>query len=182
MKRILYLPPAALLTIGLYLLGLQFTDNMHETLPGELYRSAQLTSAQLESYRRTYGIKSVLNLRGDNTGADWYDAEHAYTQKTGLTHLNFRMSSGSELSKAQVKELIALMQAAPKPLLIHCKHGADRTGLAVALYFAAIANKGEEAAESQLSLTYGHIPWISAARAMDETFEAMEPMLGFSDS
>lgn len=182
MKRVLYLPLAALLAVGFYLLGLQFTDNMHETLPGELYRSAQLTPAQLESYRRMYGIKSVLNLRGDNTGAEWYDAEQAYTRKAGVTYLNFRMSSKRELSKAQVKELIAMMDAAPKPLLIHCKHGADRTGLAVALYFAAIADKGEEEAESQLSLTYGHIPWISAARAMDETFEAMEPMLGFSDS
>lgn len=182
MKFILHLPLAALLAIGIYLLGLQFTDNMHEALPGELYRSAQLTPAQLESYRRTYGIKSVLNLRGDNAGADWYDAERAYMQKANITHLNFRMSSKRALDEAQVKELIAMMQAAPKPLLIHCKHGADRTGLAVALYFAAIANKGEEEAESQLSLTYGHIPWLSAARAMDETFEAMEPMLGFAGS
>ncbi len=173
---------AVVLVSGAYLLGIQLNGNIHETVPGVLYRSAQVSPEQLASYREKYGIRSVLNLRGENVGEPWYDQELAYSKKQNLTFLNFRMSSKRALNEAQVRELIAMMRHAPKPLLIHCRRGADRTGLAVALYMAAIARRGEEEAEWQLSPLYGHIPWISSARAMDETFEAMEPMLGLLGS
>lgn len=170
------------LVTGIYLLALQFSDNMHEVIPGEMYRSAQLNITSLDSYQRTYGIRTILNLRGDNTGSAWYDAEKRFAATRGLTMVDFRMSSKRELNQPQVQQLIALMRAAPKPILIHCRQGADRTGLAVALYMAALHGADEETAEAQLSLRYGHIPWISAARAMDVTFEAMEPMLGYLKS
>jgi protein tyrosine/serine phosphatase len=87
------------------------------------------------------------------------------------------------LNEQEAMQLIAVMRDAPKPLLIHCQAGADRTGLASALYLAAIAGKSEQVAEGQLSLRYGHIPYsFSRAFPMDETFEKMEPLLGFGNS
>jgi hypothetical protein len=48
---------------------------------------------------------------------------------------------------------------------------------------AAIAKKGEWAAERQLWIHYGHLPlWINESFAMNRTFERMEPYLGFYDS
>lgn len=62
--------------------------------------------------------------------------------------------------------------------------GADRTGLTAAIYLAAIAGAGEHEAEKQLSIRYGHIgiPFVSRAYAMDETWEELEPWLGFNGS
>ncbi|TAZ44115.1 protein tyrosine/serine phosphatase, partial [Rhizobium leguminosarum] len=76
------------------------------------------------------------------------------------------------------------MERAEKPVLIHCNWGADRSGLASALYLAAIAKEGEAKSESQISLWFGHIPipLISKPYAMDQTFEALEPYLGFPKS
>jgi len=76
--------------------------------------------------------------------------------------------------------LIALLRSAPKPVLIHCKQGSDRTGLASALYLAALAKAGEPVSEEQLSVRYGHIaiPLVGTYE-MDRSFEAMEPRLGF---
>ncbi|MFD2031462.1 tyrosine-protein phosphatase [Ancylobacter dichloromethanicus] len=49
------------------------------------------------------------------------------------------------------------MKDAKKPILIHCQAGADRSGLASALYLAAIKkNSAEAEAEAQLSIRYGH--------------------------
>lgn len=48
---------------------------MHAVKPGAVYRSAQLDAKQLADAIRTDGIKTVLNLRGDNTGTPWYDEE-----------------------------------------------------------------------------------------------------------
>jgi len=104
----------------------------------------------------------------------------------GIKHINFRMKAARELTNEQAFELIEVMRKAPKPLLIHCRAGADRTGLAAALYVAAISKGGEDAAEEQLSLRYGHLPafpfFWTEAQAMYRTFERMEPLLGYPDS
>lgn len=104
-------------------------------------------------------------------------------RKLGIAHVNFGMSAGRELTQAQAANLIAILDRAEKPVLIHCKAGADRSGLASALYVAAVAKLGEDAAEQQISIRYGHISLpVSETYAMDRTFEALEPWLGFPDS
>ena len=92
------------------------------------------------------------------------------------------MSARRELTQAEAADLIGILKRAEKPVLIHCKAGADRTGLAAALYVAAVAKLGETAAENQISIRYGHISLpVSATYAIDRTFEALEPWLGFPD-
>ncbi len=162
---------------------LQVNGNFHEVYKGELYRSAQFEPGDITRYAKKYGIRSVLNLRGENTGRDWYNEEVAESKADGITHINFRMSAHTELNQQEAENLIKVMRDAPKPLLIHCQAGSDRTGLASALYVAAIKKDGEEAAEWQLSVVYGHLPIIFArGYAMHQTFEALEPWLGFYDS
>jgi protein tyrosine/serine phosphatase len=171
--------------IGLlgYLGALHAGGNFHVVLPGELYRSAQPGAARIAEVVRNDGIRTILNLRGSSENAGWYRAEIETSAELGVNHVDFPMSDERQLSVAEAEQLIAIMRNAPKPLWIHCKAGSDRTGLAVALYLAAIAGKGEAAAEGQLSLQYGHISLpISPTFAMDESFERMEPSLGFFDS
>ncbi|WEF23889.1 dual specificity protein phosphatase family protein [Paracoccus sp. S3-43] len=183
--RRLCLALAVLLVATVAWLGfLQLSGNFHEVSQGQVYRAAQMDGQALARWKREYGIASVLNLRGENAGTDWYETELALTRHLGIQHIDFRMSASKELDQAQVMALIDVMKAAPKPLLIHCMGGADRTGLASALYVAGVEKRGEEAAEWQLSLAFGHvgIPWISRAWAMDTTWEDMEAWLGFPDS
>lgn len=171
------------LAVGGYLGGLQLTGNFHRVVANELYRSAQPTATDIAYYQKTHGIKTIINLRGENTGSPWYDAEIAQAKQLGISHVDFRMSARRELTQAEAANLIAILEHAEKPVLIHCKAGADRSGLAAALYVAAVAKLGETAAEDQISIRYGHISLpLSAAYAMDRTFEALEPWLGFLDS
>jgi protein tyrosine/serine phosphatase len=168
---------------GLYLAALQLGDNFNTVVPGELYRSAQPSAARIAEYRHNYGIKTIINLRGENPGSDWYDAEVAEAAKLGIAHVNFRMSARRDMTAEQFTQIIDVLQKAERPILVHCKSGSDRSGLVSALYVAAIARLGEEAAESQISFRYGHIPLsISAPYAMDRSFEALEPALGFPKS
>jgi protein tyrosine/serine phosphatase len=161
-----------------YLGSLQLTGNFDAVVPGEIYRSAQLTPDQMSGYISAYNIKSIINLRGENRGRPWYDAEVKESDRLKVAHVDFRMSARHELSRAQAAALIALMEKAEKPLLIHCKDGADRTGLASALYLAVLKKEGSKVAEAQLSLRYGHIslPFVPEY-AMERTFEALEPAL-----
>ena len=168
---------------GLYLAALQMDDNFHAVVPGELYRSAQPTAALIAEYRKGYDIKTIINLRGDNTGSGWYDSEVAEARRLGIAHVDFRMSARREMTMAQFDQLMDVFGKAEKPILVHCNSGADRSGLVSALYVAAIAKLGEEAAEGQISFRYGHIPLpVSSAYAMDRSFEAFEAVLGFPNS
>ena len=168
---------------GAYLLAIQLTGNFGTVIAGELYRSNQPTADELEEYVKVEGIRSIINLRGGSEASAWYAEEMASAHKLKLAHYDFPMSDHEELSRERAKQLIALMEKAEKPLLIHCKAGADRTGLAAALYLAKIAKAGEDAAEAQITIRYGHVSLpLSPSFAMDRTFEKLEPWLGFPSS
>lgn len=160
-----------------------WTTNFHPVIAGELYRSSQPSAAMIAELQKQYGIKTIINLRGDNTGHHWYDKEITEAKHLDIDHIDFRMSSNKELTQAQAEQLVEIMRDAPKPILIHCQAGADRTGLASALYLAAIAKSSDATAAGQMSILYGHVSLsFMRAYAMDRTFEKLEPWLGRSSS
>ncbi|MDQ2095441.1 tyrosine-protein phosphatase [Rhodalgimonas zhirmunskyi] len=165
-----------------FLAYLQLSGNFHEVRKGELYRSAQPSADMLAAFSQEHGGKSVINLRGAAPGADWYEEELAATKQAGLEHFDFQMSATHHFEPAKAEALIALMKAAPKPLLIHCKSGADRTGFASMIYLMALTDVGEGQSERQLSVRYGHIgiPMLSQAWPMDESWEEFEQSIGLT--
>jgi protein tyrosine/serine phosphatase len=178
LKRNAMLAGVAALSLGVYIGYLHVSGNFHEVIAGELYRSAQPSPGQLSDYISRYDIKTVINLRGPSN-RDWYASEVAVTYKLGVQHRDFPMSAGRQLTAEESQELIALLRSAPKPILIHCLAGADRTGLASVVYLQQIANVDEETAEWQLSPLYGHVALpFSKTWAMDETWEALEKVIG----
>lgn len=174
---------AVIAIAGSALAATHLNDNFHAIVKGEAYRSAQPSADEIRAYREKYHIATIINLRGKSDGQAWYDAEVRTAKELGIGHVDFPMSPRKELTQAQSLALIALMKSAPKPILIHCHSGSDRTGLASALYLAALAKVGEEKSETQLSIRFGHfaIP-VLGTYEMDRSFEAMEPLLGFSGS
>ena len=174
---------AALVSLLVYAAIVVARDNLHTVVAHELYRSAQPSADDIGRYRRTLGIRTIINLRGENAGTDWYDDELRAARSQGVQHVDFRMSARRGLTNAQAWRLIALMRSMPKPILIHCESGADRSGLAASLYLAAVKSTDERTAEDQLSLRYGHInASFGKGYGMNRTFEAMESSLGYSGS
>jgi protein tyrosine/serine phosphatase len=163
---------------GGYLGALQLTGNVNTVIAGELYRSGQLTPHQLDDYVAEYGIKTIVNLRGDNQGDDWYETEIAQSRDLHIEHVDFGLSARRELTAERAAQLMTILRAAQKPILIHCKAGADRSGLISALYLAIIKRWSPEVAKAQLSIRYGHIslPFIPEY-AMDRSFVKVVPAL-----
>ena len=169
-----------LLLVLLGFLGIQqYTGNFHAVVDGEVYRSAQMTGTQLSDYTAKVGLKSVLNLRGAAPDADWYQAEIADSARLGLVHADFALSASREVTNDEAVQLIVLMRTLPKPLLIHCKQGSDRTGLLAALYLASIKGVDVDTADDELSLAFGHfsVPYISTAYPMDISWNRLEVVL-----
>ncbi len=174
---------AALVLLALLLAGgwagwLRHSGNFHAVVAGEVYRSAQPSPAQLARWSKDHRLGSVLNLRGASS-AGWYQGEISASRALGLVHADFAMKDHEKLTPERAARLMALIDSLPKPVLIHCKAGADRTGLAAALYLAR-HGETEARAEAQLSFRFGHVGLpVSAAWAMDQSWEEMEPALGF---
>lgn len=172
---------AALLSLVVYATIIVSSNNLHTVVVDELYRSAQPSADDIGRYRRTLGIRTIINLRGKNVGTAWYDQEVRASGTQGVQHVDFRMSARKGLTNAEAWRLITLMRSLPKPILVHCESGADRSGLAAALYLAAVRSTDHRTAADQLSIRYGHINSpLGKGYGMNRTFDAMEASLGYS--
>ena len=90
----------ATLGLGGYVGYLQLSGNVHSVVAGEIYRSAQPSTAQLTAYASRYGLRTVVNLRGANPGRPWYDREVAASAHLGVAHVDFRVPRGSDRGRA----------------------------------------------------------------------------------
>ena len=150
---------------------LRLTGNIHEVEAGKVYRSGQLWPSQLSSLLRDKGIRTVINLRGENPDRAWYVDELQVAKAAGVHHISLPMSANREPNDALLATLIDTLSTAELPVLIHCEAGADRSGLASALYKFTVQHKTPQEADGQLSFWYGHFPWLtSRTGAMDRTF------------
>lgn len=127
---------------------------------GRLYRSNHPTPWQLEQAVRRQGIRTVINLRGhrEACGSDALGRQAAAA--LGLEHIDAPLESRGAPHKDRVLRLAGIFARISEPALIHCKSGADRTGLAAGIWLLANGRPVEDAL-GQLSLRFGH---VAAAR------------------
>jgi protein tyrosine phosphatase (PTP) superfamily phosphohydrolase (DUF442 family) len=125
--------------------------------PGRVIRSAQPTT-QLAQWVNAFQLKSILNLRGGSPEDWWYEAEVRASRENGLSFYDLPLSATRRPGRIELLRLIDILKQCPYPLLIHCKSGADRTGLASALYLMLERGDEPERAERAFSIEFGHIP------------------------
>ncbi|HPW18122.1 MAG TPA: tyrosine-protein phosphatase [Candidatus Aminicenantes bacterium] len=90
-----------------------------------LYRSEQPDAAAFE-YLRDLGIKSVLNLRE-------HHADKALLDGLDLEEYDVQIQAKA-FTDAEIVRALRAIAAARKPMVVHCQHGSDRTGVVVAMY------------------------------------------------
>ena len=148
-------PPVAATVIAalFYVAWDQANYNFGMVQQYRLYRSGQMPATALARTIRDHRIKTVLNLRGANKDS-WYAAERATTLEAGATQVDIPMSSCVWMSRAQLATLIATLDTAEYPILIHCQWGAERTGLASAFAELLRPDSTLEDARRQFSIRY----------------------------
>ncbi len=123
-------------------------------LGAHAWRSNQPGPERFERLR-SQGIRSIINLRGPSAFAIYLFEKEA-CEAYGITLHNYEINA-YQLDESQTYlGLLNLFERAQKPLLIHCKSGADRAGLASALYMMDREGLPVEEAMKQLSLKYIH--------------------------
>jgi membrane-associated phospholipid phosphatase/protein tyrosine phosphatase (PTP) superfamily phosphohydrolase (DUF442 family) len=172
-KKYLFLTAGVLTSLAAILVGYISSDFVHDNLrtvvPGQAYRARQMSTNALARCIRTYGIKTILNLRGKSTSSRWYVGEIEVAEALHVAHLDFGISASQELRVEEMDKIVELLRGAPKPVLIHCLGGADRSGLASALYLHTLVGKTPEEADRELSIWNGHVQLFGRS-AMDHSF------------
>ncbi len=130
--------------------------NFHRVADG-VYRSNQPSPARLRRYAER-GIRTVLNLRGA-TGLSYYQLERDACRRLGMTMVDLHLPfSAKTLPPPETLiELERLFRALDKPMVMHCKSGADRAGFAAALYLMMIEGRSAVEADRQLSWRHVHL-------------------------
>lgn len=140
---------------------LTLTDNFHAIKEGQAYRSGQLDDTTLELVLTDYELRTVINLRGENSGEDWYDAEKAICDALGVAHVDVRMSANALPPRERLLQLFDTFETAEYPILIHCQAGADRTGAAAVMWRMQILGDTREEAMVELSPAFGHFQFAT---------------------
>ena len=158
LKRFWHVPYVLLLLIvalGSYQIFSAATGNFKEVVPHKVYRSAQPTPEQLREWTKKYGIKTVINLRGDEEKT--VKDEQAAADELGLKMITMTLSSRRLPAMYLLLELIENIEAAEPPVLLHCRSGIDRAGTASVLAAMAIDDMDYDKARWQAYVAPG--PW-----------------------
>jgi tyrosine-protein phosphatase SIW14 len=118
----------------------QNLDNWHQ-LDKKVYRASQPTRKGFEDLLK-FGIKNVLNLRDNHSD----DAE-----AKGLKIKTYRIEmEADDIFEKDLVAALKIIKNSDGPILIHCWHGSDRTGLLCAMYRIVFQNWTKEAATDEL--------------------------------
>ena len=128
--------------------------NFAEIAPG-VFRSNHPTHLRLQDGANR-GFKTILNLRGATKHAP-YRFEVESCEQLGLRLVDIPLSARTAPPKDRLLERVDLLPTLEKPFLMHCKSGADRTGLVAAVYLLTIEGRPVEEAKKQLSFRFMHL-------------------------
>lgn len=151
-------------------------DNEHTVIPGQVYRSAQLTRRKLEQVIAAKGIRTVVNLRGCCPETSWYQDDAWATFTTGASQEDITLSAKRWPPPQELRRLVEVFDRTEYPILLHCARGADRTGLASTIALLILTDVPLDVARRQMWPRYGHFA-VGRTAVLDAFFDQYEAAL-----
>lgn len=128
--------------------------NLHR-VTATLYRSAQPEAEGFKALAKDPGVKTVVSLRA-------FNSDGPLAEGTGIELFRIKILTWHIETDDVVAALANIRKSEAKgPVLLHCQHGADRTGLITALYRVLYQGWSKEAAKDEmLNGSFGyHAVW-----------------------
>jgi protein tyrosine phosphatase (PTP) superfamily phosphohydrolase (DUF442 family) len=134
-------------------------QDFEPVVSGRIYRSSQPDVPDLDSWIGEKGLKTIINLRGSKEEEGWFIRERELAVQHGIALHNFRLSPHELPGYLDLTSILEILRTAERPLLIHCRHGVDRTGLVSALALAIEKDPPLQELKDQFSWKYGVLPF-----------------------
>lgn len=149
--------------------NLVFHNNFHVVVPGKVYRSAQMSDADLETTIKDYGIRSVIDLRLDHR------TQEAAVDQAGATLYSVPLAGSRFPSRSELSELVSAFDSAKTPVLVHCSSGSHRSAFASAFWLMYQEGKDAAVAQEQFNWRAGFISverhfrsWLAGRPTIDQ--------------
>ena len=148
-------------------------DNLYKISP-HLYRSEQPSKKGMKELEKL-GVVTVLNLR--NRTNDKHEAKSTSLQLQRVAINAWKMDNGELL------EALKIIKNTDAPVVVHCLHGSDRTGVVIAAYRIVFQNwSKDDAIKEFLEPKFGfHAKWFQNLKQLllDLDENAIKKELGF---
>ena len=136
--------------------------NLYEIAP-RLYRGAQPEPIDVPRLQ-ALGIRTIINFRAHHRDED-------VIQMPGVKFVHIPMNTW-QIDNAHIVAALRAIEAARQdgPVLIHCQHGADRTGVVSAMYRIAVQGWTREQASRELRRGHFgfHGIWVNIPRYLKQ--------------
>lgn len=137
--------------------------NLYKVTDG-LYRGAQPEDEGFPELKKM-GIKTVVNLRSVRS-------DRKECRESGLEYVKISVQAWEAEEEEVIDFLRIATDPAHQPVFVHCKHGADRTGMMCAIYRIVVQGwSKDEAIEEMTTGGYGfHKVWknlVEYVRSLD---------------
>jgi tyrosine-protein phosphatase SIW14 len=117
-----------------------------QRVDAKVWRSSQPSGEQFAELKKA-GVKEVLSLRSYHSNKE--------IEKEFTCH-HVRMKAG-KLNDEDMLEALRILVEAKEPIVVHCWHGADRTGAVIALYRMVVHRwPRQRAIDELMKPEYGH--------------------------
>jgi len=117
-----------------------------------LYRSAQPTTEGIAKLKE-FGINTVVNLRS-------FHSDRKKIGNAALVYEQIHMKAWHPEEEDVVRFLRLVTDESQGPILVHCQHGADRTGVMCAVYRVAVQGWTKEDAVKEMTQGGYHFHWM----------------------
>jgi protein tyrosine/serine phosphatase len=94
-----------------------------------IWRSGRPTEVSLQDLWN-HGVRAIIDLEND---PEVIQAEMDLAKKMGFAFYSYPMDSFWAPDDAKMTEIINILRTTQVPVLVHCYHGEDRTGLVIGL-------------------------------------------------
>lgn len=97
-----------------------------------IYRSGRPNKEGLEWLKEEYNLKTIINLEDK----DYYvEREKKWAEELSIEYNSIPMSASKTPKDKDVNKALELLADTQKhPIIVHCYHGQDRTGLIIGLH------------------------------------------------
>ena len=145
------------LALGIEIYRVTFGTNFHTVIDGRVYRCAQPSATELDQIIAQLGIRTVVNMRGNGDIQPWYVDETRTTHRHNVSQEDICFSAGRLPSVPELHRFVEVLEKTEYPILLHCRRGADRTGLAAAIIVLLSSDGPIQRARWQMHPRFGHV-------------------------
>jgi hypothetical protein len=149
--------------------------NFHWVAPGACARMAQAWAGGVGPFLEKRGIAALINLRGRNDDLSWWKNETKAVDMRGIAHLDAMLDSRRLPTGPMLVRLIEAFDSAPRPFVLKCSGGQDRTSFAAALY---LIHRGGWGAMNEARAQYARYPYLHFPKKHQRW---LKPFLDFAE-